>query len=147
MTAGDLLRAARKAKGLTLREVAAVCACSFVHLSEVEREKKQPSDDLLRKLCEHLGLDPSEMTARSGRLPLEANAYVRRVPAAAQLVAKLAALDTTPDEIAALMMRADELWTVRRLAEDARAGRLDPALRQHLAEALRGPGSEEPPRR
>lgn len=40
-TFGDRLRSARNAKGLTLREVYALCGFSFSHLSELENGRRR----------------------------------------------------------------------------------------------------------
>lgn len=49
---GDMLRSARNAAGLTLREVEAKGAISNAYLSQLEGAKiKQPSPAILHKLC------------------------------------------------------------------------------------------------
>jgi transcriptional regulator with XRE-family HTH domain len=70
---GQELRRLRKEAGLTLRGLAATVEVSAAHLSDIEHNRRRPSDELLRKLAralrktgatfeslEHLatGLDP-----------------------------------------------------------------------------------------
>jgi transcriptional regulator with XRE-family HTH domain len=70
---GFELRRLRKEAGLTLRGLAATVEVSAAHLSDIEHNRRRPSDDLLRKIAhalrkvgatfeslEHLatGLDP-----------------------------------------------------------------------------------------
>jgi len=70
---GQELRRLRKKAGITLRGLAATVEVSAAHLSDIEHNRRRPSDDLLRKIAhalrkagatfeslEHLatGLDP-----------------------------------------------------------------------------------------
>jgi transcriptional regulator with XRE-family HTH domain len=70
---GQEIRRLRKEAGITLRGLATTLEVSAAHLSDIERNRRRPSDDLLRKIAhalrrvgatfdslEHLatGLDP-----------------------------------------------------------------------------------------
>jgi transcriptional regulator with XRE-family HTH domain len=58
---GDVLRRHRRYQGRTLREVAATARISLGYLSEVERGQKEPSSELLKAICEALGIRMSEV--------------------------------------------------------------------------------------
>lgn len=50
-TLGEVLRAARLERGLTLREVSAEALVSLGYISEVERGQKEASSELLASIC------------------------------------------------------------------------------------------------
>lgn len=53
---GDVLRARRIERGMTLREVSAEARVSLGYISEIERGQKEASSELLASLCSALGL-------------------------------------------------------------------------------------------
>ena len=53
---GDVLRAQRMRRGMTLREVSAEARVSLGYISEIERGQKEASSELLASLCAALDL-------------------------------------------------------------------------------------------
>ena len=53
---GDVLRAERVERGLTLRDVSAQARVSLGYISEIERGQKEASSELLAALCEALDM-------------------------------------------------------------------------------------------
>lgn len=53
-TLGEVLRAERLERGLTLREVSAEARVSLGYISEIERGQKEASSELLASLCQAL---------------------------------------------------------------------------------------------
>ncbi|HEY5769896.1 MAG TPA: helix-turn-helix transcriptional regulator [Terrimicrobium sp.] len=94
----SLLRDARAALGLTLREVEARCKVSNAYLSQLEGAKiKQPSPQLLHTLCELYGCSYSAALEFAGH-PLPTSA---RLSTHARFAARLG--KTTPVEEEALL--------------------------------------------
>ena len=58
---GDVLRAERMRRGMTLREVSAEARVSLGYISEIERGQKEASSELLASLCEALEVPLSEV--------------------------------------------------------------------------------------
>ncbi len=58
---GDVLRARRIQRGMTLREVSAQARVSLGYISEVERGQKEASSELLASLCAALDAPLSEV--------------------------------------------------------------------------------------
>ena len=58
---GEVLRARRMAKGLTLRDVSAAARVSLGYISEVERGQKEPRSELLAALCDALDVPMSQV--------------------------------------------------------------------------------------
>ncbi|MDF9877683.1 helix-turn-helix domain-containing protein [Cellulosimicrobium cellulans] len=58
VTAGELLRRARKERQESLRDAAATIDVAPSHLSRLERGQKRASNELLHRAARHYGLDP-----------------------------------------------------------------------------------------
>jgi transcriptional regulator with XRE-family HTH domain len=75
---GSEMRQVRKARLLTLKEVAAATGISVSHLSAIERSSTSPSLDVVHKIATALDIDPDWFFARRpGSGPME-RAYVVR---------------------------------------------------------------------
>lgn len=60
-TLGEVLRATRMERGLTLREVSAQARVSLGYISEIERGQKEASSELLASLCQALDVPLSSV--------------------------------------------------------------------------------------
>ena len=73
MTFGERVRELRKAKNLTLRDVAAKVDINFTYLSKIENGKLDfsdyPSEKLIRKLAKVLGGDTDELLLLAEKVP------------------------------------------------------------------------------
>ena len=58
---GDVLRAQRMRRGMTLREVSAEARVSLGYISEIERGQKEASSELLASLCSALDVPLSSV--------------------------------------------------------------------------------------
>jgi len=58
---GDVLRAERMRRGMTLREVSAEARVSLGYISEIERGQKEASSELLASLCGALDVALSDV--------------------------------------------------------------------------------------
>ena len=58
---GDVLRARRMQRGMTLREVSAEARVSLGYISEIERGQKEASSELLASLCTALEVPLSDV--------------------------------------------------------------------------------------
>lgn len=58
---GDVLRAERMRRGMTLRELSSAARISLGYISEVERGQKEASSELLASLCDALEVQLSEV--------------------------------------------------------------------------------------
>lgn len=93
-TLGEVLRATRMERGLTLREVSAQARVSLGYISEIERGQKEASSELLASLCAALDVplsfvlrEASDVVAReeslAGMTSLETARPARDVVASA----------------------------------------------------------------
>jgi transcriptional regulator with XRE-family HTH domain len=86
---GDVLRAQRMRRGMTLREVSAEARVSLGYISEIERGQKEASSELLSSLCSALDLPLSTVLREvSGLVALEES--LTEVPATTEVVASAA---------------------------------------------------------
>ena len=84
-TFGDLVRDARVAAELSLRELARRIEATPSYLSDIENNRRVPSEDVLRRIAKALKLDFEDLVVRAGRIGSEAERLARRSPDAARL--------------------------------------------------------------
>ena len=70
MTLGDRIRQARLASGMSLRGLAREVGVSASFVSDIERNKRLPSMDVMSRMCGVLGIDKSELVDLDPRFPL-----------------------------------------------------------------------------
>ncbi len=64
MTLGHELRSAREAAGLTQESLASRATVDRSYISQLERDLKSPTVDMLLRLCRALGVPASKIIAR-----------------------------------------------------------------------------------
>ncbi len=100
---GDFVREARVARGDSLREIARQLKVSPSYLSDIENDRRVPSETVLRDMARLLSLDFDLLMARAGRLEKQTERLLKRAPAAAVLFRRLSD-SITPDESAAKLL-------------------------------------------
>jgi transcriptional regulator with XRE-family HTH domain len=108
-TLGDSIRAARTDKGMKLRELARRVDRTPSYISDIENDRRIPSEDVLRHIAEELDLDFEELMARAGRFGSDAERYLRRSPAATTLFRRIQERNLNDAEIRQLMEGIDDL--------------------------------------
>jgi len=86
---GDVLRAQRMRRGMTLREVSAEARVSLGYISEIERGQKEASSELLASLCSALEL-PLSVVLREVSDLVALEESLTAAPAATEVVASAA---------------------------------------------------------
>src|ERR1700722_10079203 len=93
MNFGEKIRELRKAKNLTLRELAVKVKVNFTYLSKIENQKlsfgEYPSEDMIRKLAKVLGGDVDELLILAEKMPEEIKKRVMERPDAFRKFASL----------------------------------------------------------
>ena len=93
MTFGERVRELRKAKNLTLRDVAGKVDINFTYLSKIENDKLDfsdfPSEKLIRKLAKVLDGDVDELLLLAEKVPDEIKKRVIERPDAFRKIARL----------------------------------------------------------
>lgn len=75
---GQLIRQARKDKGFSQRELAALLKLDFTYLSKMENNRAEyaPKEDVIRRIALHLELDPEQLIYLAGRIPHQEEAIL-----------------------------------------------------------------------
>lgn len=93
MNFGETVRELRKAKNLTLRELAAKVKVDFTYLSKIENHKlstgEYPGEDLIRKLAKVLGGDVDQLLLLAEKIPDDIKKMVIKRPDAFRKMAQL----------------------------------------------------------
>ena len=107
MTLGDFVNRARVEKGLGLRALARALGIVPSYLSDIENNRRVPSESVLRELAHVLDLDFDILMQRAGRLGEDAERYLRENRRAGQLFRRIAASQLDQDALERL-----ENWVV-----------------------------------
>lgn len=105
-TLGETIQEARSQR-FKLREFARLLDVSPTHLSDVENNRRIPSEELLSQIAEHLGLELDDLLAAAGRVPEATLRFIEKHPEAISLFRKVTALQ--PKDFKALEKAADDL--------------------------------------
>jgi HTH-type transcriptional regulator, competence development regulator len=89
---GDIVRDARTARKITLRKFAAMIDKSPSYVSDIENDRRTPSEGVLREICDLLALDFDRMMALAGRFGDETERQLRKTPSLGTLLRRLAEL-------------------------------------------------------
>lgn len=108
-TLGEIIRHARTSLDMTLRELARRLDVTPSYVSDIENDRRVPSEEVLIRIAAVLDLDANDLVARSGRLASDTEKYMRQTPAATTLFRKVTQQRLNEQQIAALMEKVDEL--------------------------------------
>jgi transcriptional regulator with XRE-family HTH domain len=107
-TLGEVIRDARVAAGTSLREFARSLGITPSYQSDIENDRRIPSEDVLKKIANQLGLDFEELMALGGRFGEDAERYLRRHPTAGALFRKLSETNAPEDVLRKMLREAEE---------------------------------------
>ena len=106
---GEQIRSARVAKGIGLRELARLIDKSPSYVTDIEYDRRVPSEGVLASLCVALDLDFDRMLALAGRLGNDTDRYLKREPAAGILLRRAQESGLKDKDLRALIDRVDEM--------------------------------------
>ena len=99
MTLGDIINSARVEKRSGLRALARELAIAPSYLSDIENNRRVPSEAVLQKLAHALDLNFDVLMQRAGRLGGDAERYLRQNRRAGQLFRRIAASQLDQDAL------------------------------------------------
>lgn len=108
-TLGQVIRVARVAAGKSLREFARIVGITPSYQSDIENDRRIPSEDVLKKIAGLLTLDFEALMALGGRFGEDAERYLRRHPTAGALFRKLSETNAPEDVLRKMLREAEEL--------------------------------------
>jgi transcriptional regulator with XRE-family HTH domain len=107
-TLGEVIHDARVKLKLSLRDVAKKLDLTPSYLSDIENNRRIPSEEVLGRLAKLLHLDYDDLMARAGRFGEDAVRYLMRTPAAGVLFRRLAQEQASGDTIEKLLKVHDQ---------------------------------------
>jgi transcriptional regulator with XRE-family HTH domain len=103
-----MIRTARENKG-TLRSIAHQLHITPSYLSDIELDRRIPSEDTLRRLAGMLNLPFDDLMVCAGRIGECTHRYIERHPMATKLLRHIAAADLSEAQLQDLIQRVDAL--------------------------------------
>lgn len=107
---GSYLRELRKRLKLPLRKAATTLGISPAFLSDIERDRRKPSPELLAKIGEVLGVPLAELEALDPRIDQEVRKWLEERPEIAQTVRRLRDVEH-PEELLRSLTRSSSAAT------------------------------------
>src|SRR5579859_2716572 len=104
---GDLLRDARVAADLSLRDLAKKLGITPSYISDIENNRRVPSEDVLRQLAETFDLKFDELMALAGRVGDDAERYLRQHPTAGVLFRRISDRRLSEEELKKLVEQVE----------------------------------------
>ena len=111
---GEFIRDRRVELKIGLRSLAKVVEITPSYLSDIEYDRRVPSEDVLRKIAEQLKIDFDELMARSGRVGEDAERHLKRNPELGILFRRITEHGLRGESIDKLIKEADRLGKKRR---------------------------------
>lgn len=108
-TFGQFLTERRLAAKFGLRELAKKANITPSYLSDIENDRRTPSEDVLRVLANVLQTDPGELISRAGRVGEVVSEYVKEEPTAGVLFRKVAEGRLDKQAIEKLIKQTEQL--------------------------------------
>jgi transcriptional regulator with XRE-family HTH domain len=106
---GETIRTARTTRDMKLRELARRVELTPSYISDIENDRRTPSEEVLRRIAGELGIDFEEIMARAGRFGSDADRYLRQRPAATTLFRRMHDRNLSDEQIRRLIDGLDEL--------------------------------------
>ena len=109
MSLGDAINKARVDKRIGLRALARRLDIVPSYLSDIENDRRVPSETVLRKIAQLLDLDFDMLMQRAGRLGEHAEQYLRQNQLAGQLFRRIARSQLDQEELEELLTNLDQI--------------------------------------
>ncbi len=105
---GETLRDARVKKGVSLRSLAAELKITPSYLSDIENDRRVPSEDVLQQLANLLNLNFDDTMAQAGRFGEEAERYLKQQPTAVKLFRRISESKLDEEDLKKLLKAVDD---------------------------------------
>ena len=109
MSLGELINSNRVNRRLGLRAFARDINIAPSYLSDIENDRRVPSEEVLRRISKALKIDFDILMLEAGRLGKDAEQYIRDNELAVQLFRRIADSQLDQERLKALLARLDEM--------------------------------------
>ena len=106
---GDEIRDARMKAGKRLRPFAEELALAPSYLSDIENDRRVPSEEVMKRIASKLDLDFDHLMALAGRFGEEAERYIKKNPAAGVLFRRISQGNLREEELKKLLEMTEKL--------------------------------------
>jgi transcriptional regulator with XRE-family HTH domain len=106
---GDVVRCRRIEINISLRDLAKKLAIAASYLSDIENNRRVPSEDVLERLSTELKLKLDDLLARAGRFGEEAERYMKQHPAAGVLFRRISDKRLQDDDLKKLLSTVEKM--------------------------------------
>lgn len=110
-TLGEVLRDARVSAELTLRDLAKKLEITPSYISDIENDRRVPSEDVLARLAAELKLTFDDLMARAGRVGDQAERYMKQNPAAGVLFRRISERRLPEEDLQKLLTQVEKMGT------------------------------------
>jgi len=108
---GEVLRSARVDAKVSLRDLAKKLDLAPSYLSDIENDRRVPSEDVLERLAAELNLKVDDLMARAGRFGDETERYVKQHPAAGVLFRRISSKRLPDTDLKKLLTTVERMGT------------------------------------
>src|SRR2546423_13949175 len=108
-TLGDAIREARSGAGIRLRKLASDLSLTPTYISDIENDRRVPSEEVLKSIAKKLGLDFDYLMPLAGRFGEKTERYVRQNPTAGVLFRRISESNLQEDDLRRLLDEAERL--------------------------------------
>jgi transcriptional regulator with XRE-family HTH domain len=107
---GQILRALRRSKGVSQRELAEKVGVDFSYISKVENDRlPPPAANTIVRICDVLGVEPDDLLALTGKMPSDVREMLSANPSAWQFIRQAQGMQLTDEEWQTLTRRLKRL--------------------------------------
>jgi transcriptional regulator with XRE-family HTH domain len=106
---GEVLRDARVQADLTLRDVARKLDLAPSYLSDIENNRRVPSEEVLGRLAGELKLQSDDLMARAGRVGDQAERYMKQHPAVGVLFRRISDKRLADEDLEKLLTTVEKM--------------------------------------
>jgi transcriptional regulator with XRE-family HTH domain len=108
-TLGEVLREARVAGDLSLRDLAKKLSITPSYISDIENDRRVPSEEVLGELAKFFDLSFDNLMALAGRVGDQAERYLRRHPTAGVLFRRISDKHLPEEDLQKLVQTVEEM--------------------------------------
>jgi len=108
-TLGEVVRNRRVERELSLRDATKKLGITPSYLSDIENDRRVPSEEVTRSLADFLGLNFDDLMALAGRFGQDAERYLKRTPTAGMLFRKISEYKLPDEDLKKLLDDIEKL--------------------------------------
>ncbi len=108
-TMGEVIRDARVAADLSLRDLSKKLDISPSYISDIENDRRVPSEEVMVQLAEALNLSFNDLMARAGRVGDQAQRYLKLHPTAGALFRRISDKRLPEEQLQKLLRTVDNM--------------------------------------